>query len=136
MEAWRERQPERSPGRLSERLQQWFMADLASVWAEHGRAAMELTAKTMPSVFFATAARVLPKDVAISIEQSYPGGLAPDDIAILRAIKEAIPDANSRSPQEVLSFVAEAVRAHSAKTIEPSKDRALLSDRSPAKQYQ
>jgi hypothetical protein len=99
-----------------------FMADLASVWAEHGRAAMELTAKTMPSVFFATAARVLPKDVAISIEQSYPGGLAPDDIAILRAIKEAIPDANSRSPQEVLSFVAEAVRAHSAKTIEPSKD--------------
>ena len=96
-----------------------FMADLAAVWAEHGRAAMELTAKTMPSVFFATAARVLPKDVAITLEQTYPGGLTPDDIAVLRAIKESIPDADARSPTEVLEFVAEAVRAHAAKTIEP-----------------
>jgi hypothetical protein len=47
-----------------------FMEDLAGVWAQHGRSAMELTAKTMPSVFFATAARVLPKDVAITLEQS------------------------------------------------------------------
>ena len=53
-----------------------------------------------------------------------PGGLPPDDISILRAIKESIPDANSKTPQEVLSFVAEAVRAHSAKTISalPSAD--------------
>ena len=46
-----------------------FMEDLSAVWAQHGRSAMELTAKTMPSVFFATAARVLPKDVALTIEQ-------------------------------------------------------------------
>ena len=96
-----------------------FMADLASVWAEHGRSAMEQTARTMPSVFFAPAARVLPKDVAITLEQTYPGGLTPDDIAVLRAIKESIPDADARSPTEVLEFVAEAVRAHAAKTIEP-----------------
>ena len=93
------------------------MQDLAAVWAEHGRAAMELTAKTMPSVFFATAARVLPKDVAISIEQSYPGGLQPDDIAILRAIKEAIPNAGERSPQEVLEYVRDTLRAADAKVI-------------------
>ena len=37
---------------------------------------------------------------------------------ILRAIKAALPDANDRQPGEVLSFVLEAVRAHSAKTIE------------------
>lgn len=91
-----------------------FMADLAAVWAEHGRSAMEQTARTMPSVFFATAARVLPKDVAITLEQSYPGGLTPDDIAILRAIKDSIPDTDLKSPAEALSYVAEAVRAHAA----------------------
>ena len=72
--------------------------------------------RTMPSVFFATAARVLPKDVAITLEQSYPGGLTPDDIAILRAIKDSIPDTDLKSPAEALSYVAEAVRAHVATT--------------------
>jgi hypothetical protein len=56
---------------------------------------MEMTAKTMPSVFFATAGRVLPKDVAITLEQTYPGGLDASDIAILRAIRDSIPDART-----------------------------------------
>lgn len=95
-----------------------FMADLAAVWVEHGRSAMEMTAKTMPSVFFATAARVLPKDVAITLEQTYPGGLDASDIAILRAIKDSIPDADARSPQEVLEYVRDTLRAAEAKPIE------------------
>jgi hypothetical protein len=94
-----------------------FMEDLSAVWAQHGRSAMELTAKTMPSVFFATAARVLPKDVALTIEQS-SGGLTPGDVATLRAIQQALPDADDRSPSEVLNHVLEAVRAYGAKTIE------------------
>jgi hypothetical protein len=94
-----------------------FMEDLSAVWAQHGRSAMELTAKTMPSVFFATAARVLPKDVALTIEQS-SGGLTPGDVAALRAIQQALPDADDRSPSEVLNHVLEAVRAYGAKTIE------------------
>ena len=85
---------------------------------------MARVAKLQPESFFATCARLLPKDVALTIETQPPGGLPPDDISILRAIKESIPDANSKTPQEVLSFVAEAVRAHSAKTISalPSAD--------------
>ena len=39
-----------------------------------------------------------------------------DDIAILRAIKDSIPDADLKSPAEALSYVAEAVRAHAATT--------------------
>ena len=65
-------------------------------------------------------ARILPKDLAISIEQQFPDGLTPDDIAILRAIKDSIPDADARSPTEVLEFVAKAVGAYTAKVIEPS----------------
>ena len=98
-----------------------FMANLSSIWAERGRAAMEMTVKTMPSVFFATAARVLPKDVAITLEQSYSGGLDASDIAILRAIKDSIPDADARSPQEVLEYVRDTLRA-----AEPCSDRLFV----------
>ena len=37
---------------------QSFLKDLASVWAERGRAAMENTAIDQPGVFFATCARL------------------------------------------------------------------------------
>ena len=96
-----------------------FLRDLRHVWSEHGKTAMEFTAKTQPAVFFATCARLCPADVTLSIEQSYPGGLTPDDIAILRAVKGSIPDAEARSPTEVLEFVAKAVGAYTAKVIEP-----------------
>jgi Family of unknown function (DUF5681) len=43
-----------------------FMADLSSVWDEHGKTAMEFTAKTQPAVFFATAARVAARRAAIN----------------------------------------------------------------------
>ena len=38
---------------------QSFLKDLASVWAERGRAAMEKTASDQPTVFFATCARLI-----------------------------------------------------------------------------
>ena len=94
-----------------------FLSDLRDVWAAHGKDVMTRTAKLEPSVFFATCARILPKDVAVSIEQQYPGGLDATDIAILRAIKEAIPGADSMAPHEVLSYVANTLRAANAKVI-------------------
>jgi len=95
-----------------------FFADLQAVWAEHGRDVMARCAKLSPEIFFATAARVIPKDVQLSIEQQYPSGLTPEDLAILRAIKEAIPDAGSRSPAEVLSYVRDTLASVAAKTID------------------
>jgi hypothetical protein len=50
--------------------------------------------------------------------------LEPEDIAVLKAIREAIPDADSKSPAEILTFVEEAVRQHSAKVIEALNDPA------------
>ena len=63
-------------------------------------------------------ASVLPKDVALTIEQRLPGGMSAQDLEIFSAIKAAIPDANDRQPGEVLNFVLDAIRAHGAKTIE------------------
>jgi len=41
---------------------------------------------------------------------------------ILQGIKESLPAANSESPQAVLEFVRDAVRAHAATVIEDCKN--------------
>jgi hypothetical protein len=94
-----------------------FLTDLARVWQQHGEDTMVHTAKTQPAVFFATCARLIGPEVKVTIEEAHPG-LEPGDIAVLKAIRNAIPDADQRSPAEILSFVEEAVRQHSAKVIE------------------
>lgn len=94
-----------------------FMSDLAAVWAAHGRETMEATAKVNPEAFFATCARLLPRDVAISIQTQAPI-LDAGDLQILKAIKLALPNAGDREPSEVLQFVLDAVRAHEAKVID------------------
>jgi hypothetical protein len=65
-----------------------FLADLAEVWAEHGKATMLRTVATNPETFFATCARLLPKDVELTIRSHYSFELDPADLAILKAIKE------------------------------------------------
>src|SRR5262249_7275024 len=100
-----------------------FLADLAEVWAEHGRETMLRTAKSNPETFFATCARLLPKDVELTIRQHY-SGLDESDLMILRAIRDAIPDANARTPQAVLEFTLNAIRAHGSQQLidMPSED--------------
>ena len=46
---------------------QGFLKDLASVWAERGRAAMEKTAIDQPGVFFATCVRLIGPEVKLTI---------------------------------------------------------------------
>jgi Family of unknown function (DUF5681) len=94
-----------------------FLRDLAEVWAEHGKATMLHTAKLNPEVFFATCARLIPKDVELTVRQTYSVDLDPADLEILRAIKQAIPDAGDRQPSDVFNVVLEALRAQSARLI-------------------
>jgi hypothetical protein len=91
-----------------------FSADLAETWAQHGKQTMLHTAKHSPEAFFATCARLLPKDVELTIRQNYSGGLDETDLQILRAIRDAIPNANEMQPQAVLDHVLKAVRSYSA----------------------
>jgi hypothetical protein len=78
---------------------------------------MLATIKQAPATFFAIAARLIPGDVKVSIEQTF-GGLSAEDYAILQAIKQAVPDASSRSPADVLGYVRDTLRAADAKMIE------------------
>src|SRR5262245_20178733 len=75
-----------------------FLADLADVWAEHGKDTMLRTARSSPETFFATCARLLPKDVELTIRQHYSDALDESDLMILRAIRDAIPNANELAP--------------------------------------
>ena len=88
---------------------QSFLKDLASVWAERGRAAMEKTAIDQPIVFFATCARLIGPEVKLTIEQTPPGNLSAQDWAIMReivdAVKTAVSDAANRPAGEVLEYV-------------------------------
>jgi hypothetical protein len=97
-----------------------FLRDLAEVWQAEGRGTMLHTAKTQPATFFAVCARLIPSDVKLTVEQTY-AGLSAEDFAVLRAIGEAIPDANNQSPQ---AFVRDAVRAAGAKDCSPSISHA------------
>ena len=76
-------------------------------------------AQDQPSVFFATCARLLPRDVELTIRQNYSGGLDETDLQILRAIRDSIPTVNEMQPQVVLEYTLDAIRAHSAKLIAP-----------------
>ena len=98
-----------------------YSKNLASVWAERGRAAMEKTAIDQPTVFFATCARLIGPEVKLTIEQTLPGNLSMEDWQVMReivaAVRQAIPDAAGAPPGAVLEHVLSALRQADAKLI-------------------
>jgi hypothetical protein len=99
-----------------------FLHDLAESWAEHGKATMVHTAKTNPEVYFATCARLIPRDVAITVEQTSPRGLDATDLSILKGIRESLPAAGSMTPGDVLNYVLAAVRSYPHQLIEATSE--------------
>src|SRR6516165_2772150 len=69
-----------------------FMRDVAASWDVHGMKAIEHTAKSNPAGYFAICARLVPQNVAVSI-QAHASALDACDLSILRAIRDAIPNA-------------------------------------------
>jgi len=104
------------------RLTEAFVSDMAASWSQHGPKVLSDLARTQPAAFAGLCAKLIPQDVQVSLEARLPGGLSPSDMAIFQAIREAIPGANEREPNEVLNFVLDAIRAHDAKLIENSAE--------------
>jgi hypothetical protein len=109
---------------------QSFLKDLASVWAERGRAAMEKTAIDQPGVFFATCARLIGPEVKLTIEQRLPGNLSMEDWQMMKeviaAVRQAIPDAANAPPGAVLEHVLTALRAADAKVLDSSENDLFM----------
>ena len=89
----------------------------AGFLTSHGKDTIVHTAKTQPAVFFATCARLIGPEVKLTIEQSQGAGLDQTDIALLKAIREGIPNADRMSPEQVLQHVLDAVQAFESKVI-------------------
>jgi hypothetical protein len=95
-----------------------FMRDLSASWSQDGATVLRRVAKENPSSYFSVCARLLPAEVTATIEQIAPRGLDADDLAILRAIKQSLPAANSMTPGDVLSYVLAAVRSYPHQLID------------------
>jgi hypothetical protein len=93
-----------------------FMRDVAASWDVHGMKAIEHTAKSNPAGYFAICARLVPQNVAVSI-QTHASALDAHDLSILRAIRDAIPHANEMEPQAVLDYTLKAIQSYSACSI-------------------
>lgn len=105
------------------RLTEQFISDLSTTWGQHGAKVLQELATKQPGQFAALAAKLVPQDVQLTLEARLPGNLDPADwsivLEVMGAIKQALPDANSRDPGEVTNHVLEALRTHDAKVIEP-----------------
>src|SRR5262245_17836491 len=71
-----------------------FLADLAEVWASEGKQTMLATARTQPETFFAVCARLIPRDVELTVRQHPSFELDPADLEVLKAIKAGITNAD------------------------------------------
>jgi hypothetical protein len=97
------------------KFSQQFIEDMRFSWERHGAAVMDRVAKEMPDRYLGIAAHLIPKEIEATISAQLP--LDQTDLAILRAIREALPNANDSSPDQIFEQVLQAVRAYSAKTI-------------------
>ena len=92
------------------RFSQQFIEDMRASWERHGATVMDRVAVEYPDRYLGIAAHLIPKEVTATIEAG-SGVLDLECMAILQAIKDSVPCANDRSPQEVLEFVRNAVRS-------------------------
>src|SRR5262249_18090049 len=114
--------PSGLPGRPRNRLTEAFLSDVSDTWHRHGGQILEKMAVKEPGRFADLAARCVPKDVQLSFEARMPGNLSPEDwhlmMEILEAVRQAVPGANEKPAGEILRLTLNALRAHTAKTID------------------
>jgi|SRR6516162_6039925 len=113
----------RPPGHHTRHLfSEAFMRDLSASWGVDGPKVLARVAKENPSGYFSVCARLLPSDVAISIQAQSPV-LDARDLSVLRAIRDAIPNANELEPQAVLQYALDAIRSYDAsRLIDAARD--------------
>jgi len=107
----------RPPGHHTKHLfSEAFLRDLSRSWTADGATVLARVAKENPSSYFSVCARLLPADVAISIQAQSPA-LDAHDLSILRAIRAGIPGANEMLPQAVLEYALNAIRSYDASPV-------------------
>jgi hypothetical protein len=100
-----------------------FKDDLRTEWQRRGKQALsELTSAELMK----TVALLMPKELLLEL-QDQRARLSGDQwnfvLPVLKAVRQALPDANDCEPEEVAEFVRDALRSASAKLIEAGESR-------------
>ena len=108
------------------RFTEQFMADISDAWHKHGAGIIDKMAQDEPMRFAELAARLIPKDVQLTLQTRLPGNLEPHEwqlaMECFGAIREALPNASNQEPGAVLTFVRDAIRASNATLISTQHD--------------
>jgi hypothetical protein len=111
-----------SPGRpvgSRSKLGDAFVESLQRKWQAEGDEIIDRVARDNPEKILEVMARVLPKELAISVEQKTPGNLEPEAWAALRRVLDIIQAANvDGDPQAIFERIEASLRADSATLIE------------------
>ncbi len=94
-----------------------ILSDLQEMWSALTVKEKVSWARKNMGQFMAIASKLIPQDVKHLVEAVQPVGLDQTDVAILKAIREAIPDADRMSPEQVLRFVQDAVTSFESKVV-------------------
>ena len=111
-----------SPGRpvgSRSKLGDAFVESLQKKWQAEGDDILDRVARDNPEKVLEVMARVLSKELAVTVEQRTPGGLDADSYAALRRLLDLIERLKIEGePQAVFERIEAALRADSAMLIE------------------
>ena len=110
----------RPKGATRQTLAAHMIPDIVQKWETHGAAVLEHLATNEPKAFAQIAASLLPREVAVSIEQRLPGNLDPESWATLRRVLDAIAKAQlaGADPGELFAAIENFLRSEYARPIE------------------
>ena len=112
------RNPHGRPIAARQKISEALLADLAEVWAEHGKDVLLKLAASDPAKLATIAYGLLPRDVFISVEQKTPGNLDPEAWAALRRVLDLIQAAGADGdPRDVFEMIEQDLRARLAKPV-------------------
>src|ERR1700733_10058857 len=99
-----------------------FVENLQADFEDHGAGVIQRVRLEDPTAYFQTIARLLPKELAIAVEQRLPGNLDAGSYATLRRVVELIEHyAPAADPQSVFETLERALVAH----YEPAQPLAI-----------
>jgi hypothetical protein len=114
--------PSGRPAGSRNKFSSQFVSDIALDWAEHGPDVIARVRMQSPERYFEVCSRLVPKEVAVAIEQRAVGNLTTDDMAVLgevlEALRESIPDLAHREPGDVFKHVQRALKLAAAPEID------------------
>lgn len=113
----------RTPG-ARQKIVEPFYKSLHDRWLEEGESILDRLVKDEPGTVLRTIASLMPKDVAVSVEQRGPLNVDPTQWRLLCQVLDVIEQSAPRNadPVEVLQIVTDALRSHYASPVESKAD--------------